>query len=151
LVLVLNDWYVAPGATANTVLKVRHGIIQEIGLANQRLTKGRTAQGRFLSSASGVEPLSAAASRISPTSSNSHLAAGGSAPRAGTLSASTTPAAASASFGKTNRSSAPGKNPAPATANKRIAQRSRANMPEGVTSPSWSPKDTVALKAALSG
>jgi predicted Fe-Mo cluster-binding NifX family protein len=46
----LNDWYVAPGAAASTVLKVRHGIIQEIGLANKRLTKGRTAEGRFLSS-----------------------------------------------------------------------------------------------------
>jgi hypothetical protein len=46
----LNYWYIAPAKGANDVLKVRHGIIQEIGLANSALTKGRTRQKRFLTS-----------------------------------------------------------------------------------------------------
>lgn len=46
--LGLNDWYVIPAATSNGVLKVRHGIIQEIGIANKRLTATRTAQTRLL-------------------------------------------------------------------------------------------------------
>jgi hypothetical protein len=46
----LNYWYIAPGHAANGVLKVRHGIIQEVGIANQRLTSGRKAQLRFLTS-----------------------------------------------------------------------------------------------------
>jgi hypothetical protein len=45
-----NDWYVAPGVAANGVLKVRHGVVQEVGLVNKDLTNTRTAQGRLLSS-----------------------------------------------------------------------------------------------------
>jgi YVTN family beta-propeller protein len=44
----VNDWYIAPGYTSNGVLKVRHGKIQEIGLASKRLTTGRGAQVRFM-------------------------------------------------------------------------------------------------------
>jgi hypothetical protein len=47
----LNYWYLVPGAAARGVLKVRHGVIQEIGLANKRLTAGnRASQHHFLSS-----------------------------------------------------------------------------------------------------
>jgi hypothetical protein len=35
------------------VLKVRRGVIQEIGIANKRLLSGRTAQRRFLTSFTG--------------------------------------------------------------------------------------------------
>ena len=45
-----NDWYIVPGAAANGVLKVRHGVVQEIGIADKRVTRGRSAQQRFLSS-----------------------------------------------------------------------------------------------------
>jgi 6-phosphogluconolactonase (cycloisomerase 2 family) len=44
----VNDWYVVPGATSNGLLKVRHGIIQEVGIVNKQLTKGRAAQLRLL-------------------------------------------------------------------------------------------------------
>ena len=43
-----NDWYVIPGATSNGVLKVRHGIIQEVGIANTQLSSNRAAQLRLL-------------------------------------------------------------------------------------------------------
>jgi hypothetical protein len=46
----LNDWYFAPGAAARGVLKVRRGIIQEVGIANKLLTAGRKAQVIFMSS-----------------------------------------------------------------------------------------------------
>ncbi len=46
----LNYWYVAPGALAAAVLKVRHGIVQEVGIAAKALTRGRAAQWRFLTS-----------------------------------------------------------------------------------------------------
>lgn len=46
----LNTWYIAAGVSANGVLKVRGGIIQEVGLANKQLTQTRTAQRRFLTS-----------------------------------------------------------------------------------------------------
>jgi sugar lactone lactonase YvrE len=48
--LGLNDWYMLPGATSNGVLKVRHGIIQEVGIANKGLTATRAAQARLLRS-----------------------------------------------------------------------------------------------------
>ena len=48
-VIGLNDWYVAPGHGVNYVFKVRHGVIQEIGIANRALTTGRARQKRFLS------------------------------------------------------------------------------------------------------
>ena len=44
----LNRWYIAPGASSEGVLRVRGGIIQEVGIANKALTKGRAAQQRFL-------------------------------------------------------------------------------------------------------
>jgi hypothetical protein len=48
-VIGLNDWYIAPGHGVNDAFKVRHGIIQEIGIANQKDTAGRAKQKRFLS------------------------------------------------------------------------------------------------------
>jgi hypothetical protein len=44
----LNDWYVASRPVADGVLKVRHGIVQEVGLVNKRLSRTRKAQGRLL-------------------------------------------------------------------------------------------------------
>jgi hypothetical protein len=49
----LNDWYLAGAGNATAVLKVRHGVIQEIGLANRSLTRGHKKQKRFLSSFNG--------------------------------------------------------------------------------------------------
>jgi hypothetical protein len=46
----LNTWYLVPGRRARGVLKVRHGVIEEIGLADQRLTSGRSGARRFLTS-----------------------------------------------------------------------------------------------------
>jgi hypothetical protein len=51
-----NLWYFAPGRTAVGVLKVRAGVIQEVGIASPLLTRGREAQGRFISSFSGSAP-----------------------------------------------------------------------------------------------
>jgi hypothetical protein len=45
-----NQWYLAPAGPATAVLKVRGGIVQEIGIANRQLTKSRSAQRTFLSS-----------------------------------------------------------------------------------------------------
>jgi hypothetical protein len=45
-----NDWYFVPGKNARGVLKVRGGVIQEIGLANLALTAGREQQRRFINS-----------------------------------------------------------------------------------------------------
>ncbi len=46
----LNLWYLAPNGPSTAVLKVRHGIVQEIGIATKTLTHGRTAQRAFLHS-----------------------------------------------------------------------------------------------------
>jgi hypothetical protein len=46
----LNDWYVVPGRAADGVLKVRRGVIQEIGVADKRLLTGHKAQQRFFTS-----------------------------------------------------------------------------------------------------
>jgi len=46
--LGLNDWYVIPGASSNGVLKVRHGVVQEVGIANRELTNTRARQVRLL-------------------------------------------------------------------------------------------------------
>lgn len=46
----LNDWYLARGKSSTVVLKVRHGVVEEIGIASERLTEGRTAQFRFMKS-----------------------------------------------------------------------------------------------------
>jgi hypothetical protein len=43
-----NTWYLAPAGPSHGVLKVRHGRIEEIGLADKRLTKSRAAARRFL-------------------------------------------------------------------------------------------------------
>jgi hypothetical protein len=45
-----NTWFVVRGRAADGVLKVRHGVVQEIGLADRRLTRGRAAARRFLTS-----------------------------------------------------------------------------------------------------
>ncbi len=46
----LNTWYVVPRRGANGILKVRHGRVQEVGIASRPLTTGRGAQHRFLKS-----------------------------------------------------------------------------------------------------
>lgn len=46
----LNYWYLLPNGASRGVLKVRHGIIEEIGIADKRLTSGRRAAMRFLNS-----------------------------------------------------------------------------------------------------
>lgn len=46
--LGLNDWYFARGKRANLVLKVRYGVIYELGLADRALSTGRRAQLRLL-------------------------------------------------------------------------------------------------------
>jgi hypothetical protein len=46
-----NTWYFIPGRSATGVLKVRHGEIFEVGIANKQLTSGsRASQRRFMSS-----------------------------------------------------------------------------------------------------
>ena len=44
----LNYWYLARNGASTGVLKVRHGIIEEVGIADKRLTRGRRAALRFL-------------------------------------------------------------------------------------------------------
>jgi hypothetical protein len=46
----LNYWYLAPNGASRGVLKVRHGIVEEIGIADLTLTANRRAAWRFLSS-----------------------------------------------------------------------------------------------------
>jgi hypothetical protein len=46
----LNDWYLAPAGAATAVLKVRYGIVEEIGIGDRTLTRGRTAERAFLHS-----------------------------------------------------------------------------------------------------
>jgi hypothetical protein len=46
----LNDWYLAPVGSVTAILKVRNGIVQEIGVADKQLTRSRTAQRLFLTS-----------------------------------------------------------------------------------------------------
>ena len=45
-----NTWYVARAGAATAVLKVRHGIVEEIGIAQRALTATRTAQRALLGS-----------------------------------------------------------------------------------------------------
>jgi hypothetical protein len=45
-----NDWYIAASKPSDGVLKVRKGVVQEVGLADRRLLSGRKAQRRFLNS-----------------------------------------------------------------------------------------------------
>ncbi len=42
-----NRWYLAPNGPSRAVLKVRHGTIQEVGIADTALTRGPGAQRRF--------------------------------------------------------------------------------------------------------
>jgi hypothetical protein len=46
----LNYWYLAPNGRTTAVLKTRHGVVEEIGIAAKALTRGRRAQRRFLTS-----------------------------------------------------------------------------------------------------
>lgn len=46
----LNWWYLAPNGASRGVLKVRNGRVQEIGIANARLTDSRPAELKFLKS-----------------------------------------------------------------------------------------------------
>jgi hypothetical protein len=46
----LNTWYLAPNGASTAVLKVRHGLVEEVGIANKALTKGHKAQAAFLKS-----------------------------------------------------------------------------------------------------
>ena len=46
----LNWWYLTPNGSSRGVLKVRHGVIEEIGIADRRLTQSRPAARRFLDS-----------------------------------------------------------------------------------------------------
>jgi hypothetical protein len=48
--LARNYWYLIPGNASTGVLKVRRGLIEEVGIANKRLTRGRAAQLRLLTS-----------------------------------------------------------------------------------------------------
>jgi hypothetical protein len=45
-----NRWYLVPSGPSNGVLKVRGGIVREVGIADKRLTAGRAKQLRFLTS-----------------------------------------------------------------------------------------------------
>ncbi|HWE09801.1 MAG TPA: hypothetical protein VG325_10620, partial [Solirubrobacteraceae bacterium] len=45
-----NRWYVVPLGSGRGVLKVQHGVIEEIGIANRRLTTGRRVARRFFTS-----------------------------------------------------------------------------------------------------
>ncbi len=45
-----NDWYVIAGARSSRILKVRHGVIIGIGIANRQLTRSRSEQVRLLRS-----------------------------------------------------------------------------------------------------
>ena len=43
-----NLWYIIPSRLSTGVLKVRHGIIYEIGIVDEALTSTRAAQARLL-------------------------------------------------------------------------------------------------------
>jgi hypothetical protein len=45
-----NYWYLAPDGKSTAVLKVRHGIVDEIGIVDKALTDGRTAQSALMHS-----------------------------------------------------------------------------------------------------
>jgi hypothetical protein len=47
-VVGLNTWYLTPNGSSRGILKVRHGKIQEIGIANKALTGSPKAIKRFL-------------------------------------------------------------------------------------------------------
>jgi hypothetical protein len=43
-----NTWYVVPAGSSRGVLKVKHGVIEEVGIANKSLTTNRAASRRLL-------------------------------------------------------------------------------------------------------
>jgi hypothetical protein len=45
-----NDWYLAPAGRTTAVLKVRLGIVEEIGIGDRKLTSGKAAQRIFMTS-----------------------------------------------------------------------------------------------------
>jgi hypothetical protein len=45
-----NTWFIVPGRASTGVLKVRHGIVREVGIAAALRTRGRAPTRRFLSS-----------------------------------------------------------------------------------------------------
>jgi 6-phosphogluconolactonase (cycloisomerase 2 family) len=45
-----NAWYLAPAGSATAVLKVRHGLVEEIGIAAKQLTKTRAAERTLMGS-----------------------------------------------------------------------------------------------------
>lgn len=45
-----NDWYLSPHGRVTAIFKARHGIIEEIGIADAQVTNGRAAQRKFLTS-----------------------------------------------------------------------------------------------------
>ena len=45
-----NRWYVVADGSGRGVMKVRHGVIDEVGIANPGLTRTRAGARRFLSS-----------------------------------------------------------------------------------------------------
>jgi hypothetical protein len=45
-----NTWYVLPGRISNGVLKVRHGVVLEVGIANRQLIGHRAAERALLRS-----------------------------------------------------------------------------------------------------
>jgi hypothetical protein len=45
-----NDWYLAADGASTAILKVRGGVVEEIGIADKRLTGSRTADRTFLTS-----------------------------------------------------------------------------------------------------
>lgn len=47
-----NHWYLLADGSARGVIKVRHGIIEEVGIANRALTSRRAKARRFLASVS---------------------------------------------------------------------------------------------------
>jgi hypothetical protein len=49
-----NYWYLVPGKRSDGLLKVRRGIIQEVGIVNRALARGRAAQLRLLRSFNGA-------------------------------------------------------------------------------------------------
>jgi hypothetical protein len=52
----LNDWYIGPGSSSHGVLKVRHDVVQEVGIASRRFTATRGPQRRFLNSFKNAQP-----------------------------------------------------------------------------------------------
>jgi len=45
-----NDWYLARATGSTAVLKVRQGVVEEIGITDRPLTSGRAAQHALLTS-----------------------------------------------------------------------------------------------------